>query len=160
MVIGVHGNLPTGTQFLALKVIRPEHATVIIQALPMGVNLVVVATRNQSIATNVVITMEDVNTTAWITMVAILASVTLATKSGQATSNYVTVSFTYFVFNLENFSNNSTTTLFQLQLLHYNNDERGQKEARGETELLGPKEILLLFHSGSRGKGKGEKADL
>ena len=64
MVIGVHGNLPTGTQFLALKVIRPEHATVMIQALPMGVNLVVVATRNQSIATNVVITMEDVNTTA------------------------------------------------------------------------------------------------
>ena len=63
-VIGVHGNLPTGTQFLALKVIRPEHATAIIQALPTGVGLVVVPTRNQSIVTNVVITMEDVNTTA------------------------------------------------------------------------------------------------
>jgi len=58
----------------------------------MGVGLVAVPTRNQSIVTNVVITMEDVNTTAWIMMVAILASVTRATKSGQATSNYVTES--------------------------------------------------------------------
>ena len=63
-VIGVHGYLPTGTQFLALKVIRPEHATAIIQGPLTGVTLVVVPTRNQSIATNVAMTMEDVNTTA------------------------------------------------------------------------------------------------
>lgn len=62
MVIMVHGHLPTGTQFLAPEVIRREDGTAIIQALPTGVTLVVVARRNQSTATNVVITTEDVNT--------------------------------------------------------------------------------------------------
>ena len=41
-LIGVHGTLPTGTQFLALKVIRPEHATAIIETLPTGIGVVVV----------------------------------------------------------------------------------------------------------------------
>ena len=63
-LIGVHGTLPIGTQFLALKVIRPEHASAIIEALPTGISVVVVPPRSQSIATNVVMTMEDVITTA------------------------------------------------------------------------------------------------
>ena len=99
-VIGVHGTLPTGTQFLALKVIRPEHASAIIEALPTGIGVVVVPPRSQSTVTNVVMEMGDVSTSARILMVPTLASVTLATNSGQATSNYVTVSFAYFLFNL------------------------------------------------------------
>ena len=63
-VIGVHGTLPTGTQFLALKVIRPEHASAIIEALPTGVGVLVVPSRSQSIVTNVVMEMGDVITTA------------------------------------------------------------------------------------------------
>ena len=91
-------------------------------------------------------------------MVLILASVTLAINVGQATSDGVTVSFTYFLFNLVTFG------IIQLQQFYNynycNNDKRGQREAEGETELLGPKEVLLLFLSGSHGKGFSRKADL
>ena len=99
-LIGVHGTLPIGTQFLALKVIRPEHASAIIEALATGIGVVVVPPRRQSIVTNVVMEMGDVITAARTVMVPTTASVTMATNSGKATSNDVTVSFTYFLFNL------------------------------------------------------------
>lgn len=63
-VNGVHGNLPTGPQFLALEVKRPEAATVTIHHLLRGVVPAEVAARGQSIVTNVVMGTEDVNTSA------------------------------------------------------------------------------------------------
>ena len=64
MVNGAHGNLPTGPQFPALEVKRPETATVTIHHLLMGVVTAVVAANGQSIVTNVVMGTEDVNTSA------------------------------------------------------------------------------------------------
>ena len=62
MVVGVHGNLMTGTQPPVLEVIGPDGATVIIHPLPTGVGVAVVVARGRSIVMSVTMATEDVNT--------------------------------------------------------------------------------------------------
>ena len=53
----------------------------------------------------------------------------------------------FYLFSLSfgDFSNNSTTIFLKLELFHHNNDERGQRDAGGERELLGLIEVLLFY---------------
>ena len=62
MVIGVHGNLMTGTQPPALEVIGPDGVTVTIHPLPTGVGVAVVLARGRSIVMSVTMATGDVNT--------------------------------------------------------------------------------------------------
>ena len=62
MVIGVHGNLMTGTQPPAPEVIGPNGATVTIHPLPTGVGVAEVVARCRSIAMSVTMATGDVNT--------------------------------------------------------------------------------------------------
>ena len=62
MVIGGHGNLLTGTQPPALKVIGPDSATVTIHPLPTVVGIALVVAHRQSIVMSVIMATVDVNT--------------------------------------------------------------------------------------------------
>ena len=63
MVIGVHGNQMTGTQFPAQVDTEPNDATATTHPLPMGVGVAVVVARGQLIVMSVVMVTEDVITT-------------------------------------------------------------------------------------------------
>ena len=101
----------TGTQFLALEVKGPEGASAITQSLIAGETNVMVPVRSQRIVTSAAIKKEDVTISAIIMSVPTHASVALVTKCEKATSDDVTVSFAYFLFNL------ATSLIIKLEII-------------------------------------------